>query len=481
MPDPTSLPVEVSTNLSLDLPNATIGASRLRDVQRIKSALSQIDAIISGLPDFADIAASTEVTSAVDAKVVDAINALKSGVVSSADNLFKIKSYIDDLESSIVAINSDISAVNDSLLTKAGVNHTHTFTKSDVGLGNVDNTSDLSKPISTATQAALNGKSDTGHTHTKAAIGLGNVDNTSDLSKPISTATQTALNTKVSTSLLGMANGIATLGVDGKIPSVQLPSYVDDVIEGSTLSAFPATGESGKIYIALDTDLTYRWSGSTYTQITSGSVASVAGKTGVVTLVKADVGLNNVDNTSDLAKPISTATATALSGKSDATHTHTFTKSDVGLGNVDNTSDLAKPISTATQTALNNKADLSSTQTLSNKTLSNTVFSDGYTEEYSSNSTTSNYTVDLANGTVQELTLTANCTFVFPVSTTPGKSFTLLLKQDSTGNRTVTWPSNVSWPGGTTPSITATANKKDKIIFTSDGVNWLGSIAGQNY
>ena len=53
----------------------------------------------------------------------------------------------------------------------------------------------------------------------------------------------------------------------GLIPSQYLPSYVDDVVEYSTLSAFPATGEGGKIYVALDTNLTYRWGGSSYVEI----------------------------------------------------------------------------------------------------------------------------------------------------------------------------------------------------------------------
>lgn len=65
----------------------------------------------------------------------------------------------------------------------------------------------------------------------------------------------------------GSTNGIATLDSGGKVPSSQLPSYVDDVLEYSSRSTFPSTGESGKIYIALDTNLTYRWSGSAYVEI----------------------------------------------------------------------------------------------------------------------------------------------------------------------------------------------------------------------
>lgn len=63
--------------------------------------------------------------------------------------------------------------------------------------------------------------------------------------------------------------GAAELDGTGKVKSAQLPSYVDDVEEYASLSEFPATGESGKIYIALDTNLTYRWGGSTYVLISS--------------------------------------------------------------------------------------------------------------------------------------------------------------------------------------------------------------------
>ena len=90
------------------------------------------------------------------------------------------------------------------------------------------------------------------------------------------------------------------------------------------------------------------------------------------------------------------------------------------------------------------------------------------------------YTISLASGTVQILTLTGNCTFTFPTATA-GKSFTLLLRQDGTGSRTVTWPAAVKWPGGTAPTITSTASRQDKFIFTADSSSWFGSNAGQNY
>lgn len=121
--------------------------------------------------------------------------------------------------------------------------------------------------------------------------------------------------------------------VDGKVPASQLPSYVDDVLEYANTGAFPGTGESGKIYVAIDTNKTYRWSGSAYVEISAslalGETSSTAyrgdrGKTAYDHsqvsgnphgTTKADVGLSNVDNTSDANKPVSTAQATAIATK----------------------------------------------------------------------------------------------------------------------------------------------------------------------
>lgn len=65
----------------------------------------------------------------------------------------------------------------------------------------------------------------------------------------------------------GKANGYASLGGDGKVPADQLPSYVDDVLEFTSKSNFPSKGEKGKIYVDLSTENIFRWSGTTYTEI----------------------------------------------------------------------------------------------------------------------------------------------------------------------------------------------------------------------
>lgn len=216
----------------------------------------------------------------------------------------------------------------------------------------------------------------------------------------------------------GAPNGLASLNESGIIPSAQLPSYVDDVIEVDTFSNLPGTGESGKIYIVQDTNLTYRWSGTDYVEISKslalGETSSTAypGDKGKATTDKLNKTSNKVvvgpvtvnpstDNvvlkyqthftstnsdsedshtinaaTTSQAGVMSSSDKTKLDGLKDQagitsdidavqsnleTHInnksnpHEVTKAQVGLDQVDNTSDANKPISNATQTALNGK------------------------------------------------------------------------------------------------------------------------------
>ncbi len=160
------------------------------------------------------------------------------------------------------------------------------------------------------------------------------------------------------------------------------------------------------------------------------------------------------------------------------------------LVNTNNLSDVSSASTARTNLGLGTAATMTGpsgtivgttdTQTLTNKTIEAGTFTNGYTEETVTANTSTAYTVDLANGSVQILTLTGNCTFTFPTATA-GKGFTMLLKQDGTGSRTVTWPSSVKWPASTAPTITSTASKGDKFVFVGDGTYWWGSNAGQNY
>lgn len=108
---------------------------------------------------------------------------------------------------------------------------------------------------------------------TKANIGLGNVEDKSSATirgEITSANVTTALGfTPLDATKKGAANGVAELGADGKVPSAQLPSYVDDVLEYDAKASFPATGEAGKIYVDKTTNKTWRWSGTAYVEISA--------------------------------------------------------------------------------------------------------------------------------------------------------------------------------------------------------------------
>jgi hypothetical protein len=101
-------------------------------------------------------------------------------------------------------------------------------------------------------------------------------------------------------------------------------------------------------------------------------------------------------------------------------------------------------------------------------------------------------TIDLTDGNVHNVTLTANCTFTFsnPPATGTSGSFTLFLNQDGTGSRTATWPAGngtstpkVIWAGGTAPTLTTTASRTDILVFTTidGGMKWYGAVSGQDF
>lgn len=219
-------------------------------------------------------------------------------------------------------------------------NNPHKVTKDQIGLGKVENYSPAEMPISNAVQTEITridkellGAAtdltahikDTNNPHqtTKEQVGLGKVDNTSDLEKPISVPQQNEFN------------------------------RVDRELDKK----------------ALQTDL----------------AAHVSDFNNPHHVTKEQVGLGKVDNTSDLEKPISIAVQEALNNiKIDATgyatkeeltnhindknNPHNVTKEQIGLGNVDNTSDMNKPISTATQMALDKKADVHHSHTMTDIT-----------------------------------------------------------------------------------------------------------------
>ena len=173
----------------------------------------------------------------------------------------------------------------------------------------------------------------------KEDLGLNNVNNTSDLEKPVSTATQTALNDKISKSEKAANNGVATLDANGKIPSNQIPaiSFASvNVVSSQAAMLALANPQVGSTVIRTDENRSYVLAAtpgsdlSNWKEIlTPGSgVQSVNGQTGIVSLTKSDLQLSNVDNTSDANKPVSTLTAAALALKEDKANKSTNVSAD---------------------------------------------------------------------------------------------------------------------------------------------------------
>ncbi len=283
------------------------------------------------------------------------INSLNNNLQSQINEIRQILSTndvdFDTLQELVNALKNNVANINDIFTTlnkkedKSNLKalaYKDSLSKGDVGLENVRNVEsyskgetdaeleDIRKSIDslsgvtgetqvqlanyyTKTQAnalydekvdkttTVNGHALSGNvTVTKSDVGLSNVSNDSQVKR----------------SEMGVASGVATLDSNGKIPSYQLPSYVDDVLEYSSKSSFPTTGEVGKIYLANDKNIVYRWSGSSYVEI---SASLALGETSS-TAYAGDKGKANATNIANILNGTTTvpkATTSTKVGTSD--------------------------------------------------------------------------------------------------------------------------------------------------------------------
>ena len=165
------------------------------------------------------------------------------------------------------------------------------------------------------------------HIHSQYALAADLASHQHDDRYYTETETDAKLNVKLNTSEKGMANGLATLDSNGQLPVGQLPALAikDTFTVSVKADLVTLNAQRGDMAICTDDGRTYVLAGdnpgtlSDWKELTANAgvapVTSVAGKTGAVTLARGDIGLDNVDNTADLAKPISTATQSALDNK----------------------------------------------------------------------------------------------------------------------------------------------------------------------
>jgi hypothetical protein len=153
----------------------------------------------------------------------------------------------------------------------------------------------------------------------------------------------TQLGSYIPSSEKGAASGVCPLNASTKIDATYLPSYVDDVEEYANLAAFPVAGETGKIYVALDTNKTYRWSGSAYVEISAGPSSTDAVSEGVVNLYFTDarartaaVVNSTAGNETDQAPSVSAIKTYIESQSADiAVETFTLSAGDISNGYID--------------------------------------------------------------------------------------------------------------------------------------------------
>jgi len=162
----------------------------------------------------------------------------------------------------------------------------------------------------------------------KIDIDLSNVDNTSDITKPVSNPTQAALDLKLDANKVGAANGVASLNTLGKIPSDQIPAISFSsvkVLASETEMLALSSAVVGSVVIRTDINKNFVLAQANpavlanWIQLLTPAppVQTVNGMTGDITITKSTIELANVNNTSDASKPVSTATLTALGAKSD--------------------------------------------------------------------------------------------------------------------------------------------------------------------
>lgn len=274
-------------------------------------------------------------------------------VISRLKTLEESKTDINDL---IEIANTALYKANNALTAVANINNK--LAKPN-GIATLDSTgkvplTQLPDNIGGGNNLELGETSTTAYPGDKGktnANAIRSLTNALDSVDTYSRATRNQLDTFKNTK--GKSQGIAPLDENGKVASSYLPSYVDDVLEYNTRTAFPTTGESGKIYIALDTNKTYRWGGTTYVELKSNIALGETSSTAYA----GDKGKKNredIENLQSNQSKFNTSLADVRSSFNnyasaktpiidkvephiaDKQNPHSVTKTQVGLSNVTN-------------------------------------------------------------------------------------------------------------------------------------------------
>ena len=307
----------------------------------------------------------------------------------------------------------------------------------------------------------------------KSDISLSDVDNTSDISKPVSNATQAALNTKLDANKVGVASGLASLNALGKIPTDQIPaisfssvkvlsSQVDMLaLSSAVVGSVVIRTDENKNYVLAQTNPAVL---SNWIQLLTPAppVQTVNGYSGNVSIAKSDLGLGNIDNTSDANKPISAATLSSLNSKANT--------SDV-TALLALKSPLASPNFTGAPTAPTAAAGINTTQ------LATTAFVNNATSNINASSISGTIAVSKGGtgattltglikgtGTSAFTVATAGTDYLLPTGSAASLTSFPTFNQNTTGNATTATIAG---------NITATSNST---LSSLSSLNTVGTI-----
>jgi hypothetical protein len=317
----TLVVADPTADRTLTLPNATGTLATQEHVASELGTHSSDTTSVHGITDTADLATKAYADTAVSTHSADTTSV--HGIADTAD--LATKAYADAAASNAISTSlgtheADTLAVHGITDTSLLVTTTGTQTltnktittpaglvKSDVGLGSVDNTTDANKPVSTATQTALDLKlasataastyaplanptfTGTVSGVTKSHVGLGNVDNTADASKPVSTAQQTALDLKadlsgatftgaVSGTSLTLSGDLTVNGTTTTLNSTTMSVDDKNIELGSVATPSDVTADGGGITLKGATDKTFNWVDATDSWTSSEHINLASGK-----------------------------------------------------------------------------------------------------------------------------------------------------------------------------------------------------------
>lgn len=255
----------------------------------------------------------------------------------------------------------------------------------------------------------------------------------------------------IASSLKGAASGVAELDSNGKVPTSQLPSYVDDVLEYAAKSSFPSTGETGKIYVDTSTNLTYRWSGTAYVEISP----SLALGTTSSTAYRGDYGNTAYSHATDSSRLTTAQTSglykIAVSAEGHVASVTAVAKSDItGLG-------IPGSDTNTTYTASTTSIGSASTGT----EISADDITDWDSGSVPSLTITSTDCDDITGWTANTATSASVASGIFKITT--GTSASLSYTSKSVGSAS-------DWSAGSIPSLSYTSKSIPNISVTSTTV-----------